>query len=193
MKLDQRTLRLCAGFALLLAAGSSALIYPSLRAANAASHRRDAVRNTLEQAPDHISLIAREAASRDALASYAATSIKPIPEEPESAALIRDITIFLNTRDIRDRELSVSAPLAVGPIVVTPLTISFRAEYADAHALLRHVEQADRLLRVRSVRIARAALAPQENAPIQTDAHLRVEILLELLHAPRQLPAATKP
>ncbi|MGD9691807.1 MAG: hypothetical protein AB7G17_03115 [Phycisphaerales bacterium] len=193
MKLDQRTIRFCAGFALLLLVGVSALIYPSLRAAEAASTRRDAVRATLEQAPDHSAMIAREAQARDTLASYAETSVKPIPEEPNSALLIRDITIFLNGRDILDRELSVSAPLTVGPIVVTPLTISFRAEYTDAHALLQHLERANRLLRVRSIRIARAALSPQQAMSITTDAPLKIEILLELLHAPPSLAVKPKP
>lgn len=184
MRLDSRTMRLSAGLAMIVGVGVSALVYPSLRAASAASDRRTAVRTTLAQTPDHTAMMNREVATRDALLSYTQTAIKPIPEGPDSASLIRDVTIFLDKRDIRDRELAISTPLVVGPLVVTPLTVGFRASFADAHALLRHLENAPRLLRIRSIRIGRVSMNASDASTLNLDGPLRVEILLELLHAP---------
>lgn len=159
-------------------------MYPSLRAASAASNKRSSVRLTLEQTPDHTLLMNREIATRDSLLSYTQTAIKPIPQDPNSASLIRDITIFLDERAIRDRELAISAPLVVGPLVVTPLNITFRASFSDAHALLRHLESAPRLLRIRSVRVGRATMTSSDSPTLNLDGPLKVEVLLELLHAP---------
>ncbi|MHC4128287.1 MAG: type 4a pilus biogenesis protein PilO [Planctomycetota bacterium] len=138
--------------------GGLLLAWPAYREAAALDRQTEELRAKGERYDLQAQQIAQLSAALEEATRRVDTGLKPIPETPDVAGLMRVLSLAVDGSNVRDQMFDAgdSKDAAFGSELttqVTPLTIDMEARFDAVFALLRTAESMDRLLRVSTVQV----------------------------------------
>jgi Tfp pilus assembly protein PilO len=163
--------------------GGLLLAWPAYREAAALNRQTDELRAKGERYELQAEQITRLSAQLDKATRRMDTRLKPVPEAPDIAGLMRVLSLAVDGSNVRDQMFDAGDPKdAVSgsdlSVRVTPLTIDLEARFDAVFALLRAAESMDRLLRISTVRIV--CNRPHDDDQPFTKATVVLEAVFEL-------------
>lgn len=175
MKLS-RNARLGGGLGLMTIALLVGGVIPSWHALHANRVRIASVRAHAGAVTDH----AEELRIRDerlrGLIAFAHEHTRPMPAQHDMAGLVRSISTFLDTVGVTSREIAAGQPVKTGAISALPISLTMKADFLSACAVVAHVESFPRLIRIRRLKVSRDRAG---DGGLSTSAPIAVELLLE--------------
>jgi Tfp pilus assembly protein PilO len=174
-----------AAMILVVALGGLLLAWPAYREAAVLNRQADELRVKGENYELQAEEISRLRARLDETAEHVDTRLKPVPESPDIAGLMRVLSLPVDGRNVKDQMFDAGDPkdAVLGsdlPTQVTPLTVDMEARFDSVFALLRAAETMDRLLRVRSVKVV-CDRAVDDDQPFTS-----ASVILEAVYEPPQ-------
>jgi Tfp pilus assembly protein PilO len=165
--------------------GGLLLAWPAYREAAALNGRTRELGAKGDRHDLQVAQIAKLMAELDAAMRLADTKLKPIPDSPDIAGLMRGLSLAVDGTNVRDQMFDAGDPkdAASGSglaALATPLTIDMEAGFDAVFALLRTAEAMDRLLRVSTVQI----VCNREDGDEEDEPLTRATVVLEAVYVP---------
>ena len=174
------------GFFALVLVGWLVIVWPAYREAGAIHERVAELRRKSEGAVGQAREIDRLTASFEAASKRIESEFKGIPESPNIAGLMRDLSLPVDGVTVQDQTFTTGQPNdavagAGFPFQALSLTVDMVARFDALFALLRAAESQEHLVRVSSVNMA-ASRDDAQAVPLVT-ASVRLEAVFEPLRA----------
>jgi Tfp pilus assembly protein PilO len=148
-----------AAFLLIVATGGMLLVYPNARETRAINSRTAELEKKIRDLTGPKKRVERLADQVGESRRRIERDFKVIPDSPDMAGLIRNLSLPVDGRNVRDQmfttgNASPAIPETTSTALAMPLMVEMKGAFESVFALLQAAESMDRLVRITMVRVS---------------------------------------
>ncbi|MHC5022330.1 MAG: type 4a pilus biogenesis protein PilO [Planctomycetota bacterium] len=159
MSSSRHLLMAIAAFLLIVATGGMLLVYPNARETRAINSRTAELEKKIRDLTGPKKRVERLADQVGESRRRIERDFKVIPDSPDMAGLIRNLSLPVDGRNVRDQmfttgNASPAIPETTSTALAMPLMVEMKGAFESVFALLQAAESMDRLVRITMVRVS---------------------------------------